>query len=142
MKTCQSLPGIQFIGLIPAEKLQREIMYKHLAGIPVGVFTDIMPIAFVDTPTCEAVSTYNKNGRVEQTTLRFKTLDDLSHSRHVALVVTDCNNQSYIIGQHERPRPIVKITQNTGTPNGDPAVLSVEVTLYAQKSLIPCVITQ
>ena len=75
MKTCQSLPGIQFIGLIPAEKLQREIMYKHLAGIPVGVFTDIMPIAFVDTPTCEAVSTYNKNGRVEQTTLRFKTLD-------------------------------------------------------------------
>lgn len=139
MKTCQSLPGIKSIGIVPAERLQREIMYKHLAGIPVGVFTDVSPIAFVGTPTCEAVSTYNKNGRVEQTTLRFNTLYDLLAYRHVAFVVTDCNGQSYIIGQHERPRPIVKLTQNTGTPDGDPAVMSVEVTLYAQKSLIPCI---
>ncbi len=138
MKTAQSLPSIKFIGYVPSELLQREIMFKHLAGLPVGVFTDVNPIQFVGTPTCEAVSTYNKNGRVEQTTLRFNTLDDLPKSRHVAFIVTDCNNQSYIIGQHEKPRPIVKVTQNTGTPNGDPAVLSVEVILYAQKSLIPC----
>ena len=140
MKTTQSLPGIKFIGYVPAENLQREIMNKHLAGIPVGIFTDITPIAFCGAPTCEAVSTYNNNGRIEQTTLRFKTLDDLPTYRHIAFVVTDCNNQSYIIGQREKPRPIVNITQNTGTPNGDPAVLSVEVTLYAQKSLIPSAI--
>ena len=72
-----SLPGIKAIGYIPAERLQREIMYKHLAGIPVGIFTDVTPIAFVGVPTCEAVSTYNNNGRVEQTTLRFQTLDDV-----------------------------------------------------------------
>ena len=141
MKTTQSLPGIKFIGYVPAENLQREIMNKHLAGIPVGIFTDITPIAFCGVPTCEAVSTYNNNGRIEQTTLRFKTLDDLPTYRHIAFVVTDCNNRSYIIGQREKPRPIVNITQNTGTPNGDPAVLSVEVTLYAQKSLIQCAIT-
>lgn len=116
-------------------------MYKHLAGIPVGVFTDITPIAFCGVPTCEAVSTYNKNGRIEQTTLRFRTLDVLPTTRHVAFVVTDCNGQSYIIGQHEKPRPIVKVTHDTGTPNGDPAVATVEITLYAQKSLIPCSIT-
>ena len=136
-----SLPGIKFIGFVVAENLQREMMFKHLAGIPVGVFTDITPIAFCGVPTCEAVSTYNKNGRIEQTTLRFKTLDVLPTTRHVAFVVTDCNNQSYIIGQHEKPRPIVKVTRDTGTPNGDPAVATVEITLYAQKSLIPCAIT-
>ena len=141
MKATQSLPGIKFIGYVPSELLQREMMYKHLAGIPVGVFTDISPIAFCGVPTCEAVSTYNKNGRIEQTTLRFKTLDVLPTTRHVAFVVTDCNNQSYIIGQHEKPRPIVKVTRDTGTPNGDPAVATVEITLYAQKSLIPCSIT-
>ena len=141
MKITQSLPGIKFIGYVTSELLQREMMYKHLAGIPVGVFTDITPIAFCGVPTCEAVSTYNKNGRIEQTTLRFKTLDVLPTTRHVAFVVTDCNNQSYIIGQHEKPRPIVKVTRDTGTPNGDPAVATVEITLYAQKSLIPCSIT-
>lgn len=134
----QSLPGIKFIGYVTAERLQREIMYKHLAGVPVGIFTDITPIAFSGVPTCEAASAYKDNGRIEQTVLRFKTLDELPTNRHVAFVVTDCNNQSYIIGQREKPRPIVNITQNTGTPDGDPAVLSVEVTLYAQKSLIPC----
>ncbi len=138
MKTTQSLPGIKFIGHAPAENLQREIMNKHLAGLPVGVFTDITPIAFCGVPTCEAVSTYNNNGRIEQVTLRFKTLDTLPLQRHVAYIVTDCNNRSYIIGQREKPRPIVKVTRDTGTPNGDPAVCSVEITLYAQKALIPC----
>ena len=142
MKETQSLPGIRFIGHAPAENLQREMMSKHLAGIPVGVFTDITPIVFCGVPTCEAVSTYNNNGRIEQVTLRFKTLDVLPLHRHVGYVITDCNGQSYIIGQREKPRPIVKVTRDTGTPNGDPAVCSVEVTLYAQKALIPCNITR
>lgn len=134
----QSLPGIKAIGYVPAERLQREIMYKHLAGVPVGIFTDVTPIAFVGVPTCEAVSTYNNNGRVEQAILRFQTLDEVPLYRHIAFVITDCNGQSYIIGQREKPRPIIKASGHTGTPNGDPAVRSYEVTLYAQKSLIPC----
>ena len=134
----QSLPGIKALGYVPAERLQREIMYKHLAGIPIGIFTDVTPISFVGVPTCEAVSTYNNNGRVEQTTLRFQTLDDVPEYQHIAFVITDCNGQSYVIGQHEKPRPIIKVSGHTGTPGGDPAVCSVEVTLYAQKSLIPC----
>ena len=138
MKSLFSLPGIKSLGYVLAEKLQREMMNKHLAGLPVGIFTEITPIAFCGVPTCEAVSTYNNNGRIEQTTLRFKTLDAIPSIRNVAFVITDCNGQSYVIGQREKPRPIVNITQNTGTPNGDPAVLTVEVTLYAQKSLIPC----
>lgn len=124
--------------MVPAENVQRQIMFKHLAGLTVGIFTDIVPIRFIGIPTCEAVSTYNNNGRLEQTTLRFRTLDEVPTNKHIAFVVTDCNNQSYVIGQHEKPRPIVKITQNTGTPDGDPSVCEVEVTLYAQKSLIPC----
>ena len=133
-----SLPGIKAIGYVPAERLQREIMYKYLAGVPVGIFTEIKPIAFVGVPTCDAVSTYNNNGRLEQATLRFKTLDDVPTDRHIAFIITDCNGRSYVIGQHEKPRPIIKVSGHTGTPDGDPAVRSVEVTLYAQKALIPC----
>ena len=64
--------------------------------------------------------------------------DELPTNSHIAFVITDCNGQSYVIGQHEKPRPIIKTSSATGTPSGDPAVCSVEVTLYAQKSLIPC----
>ena len=142
MKITHSLPSVKFIGYVQSDFLQREMMYKSLAGLPVGIFTDVTPIAFVGVPTCTAESTYGNNGTVEQTTLRFKTLDKLPTSRHIAFVVTDCNNQSYVIGQHEKPRPIVKLTFDTGMPNGDPAVCSVEVTLYAKKSLIPCDILQ
>lgn len=138
MKKCQSLPGIKFVGIVPAENIQRQIMYKHLAGITVGIFTDITPISFIGVPTCTATSTYNNNGRLEQTILRFCTLEEVPTNKNIAFVVTDCNDKSYIIGQHEKPRPIVKITQNTGTPDSDPSVLEVEVNLYAQKSLIPC----
>lgn len=138
--TTVSLPGIKSIGYVPTELLQRQIMMKHLAGLPVGLYTTVTPIEFCGAPTCDAVSNYNNNGRIEQTTLRFKTLGTVPTSSHIAFVVTDCNGQSYIIGQREKPRPIVKITRQTGTPSGDSAVQEVEVTLYAQKSLIPCTI--
>lgn len=140
MKSTTSLSGIKSVGFVPSEMLQRQIMLKHLAGLPVGLFTDVKPIEFCGVPTCTAVSSYNNNGRIEQTTLSFQTLDELPSSPHIAFVITDCNDQAYIIGQREKPRPIVKITRQTGTPDGDPAVKDVEVTLYAQKSLIPCTI--
>ena len=143
------------MGYVPAERLQREIMYKHLAGLPVGIFTEVTPIAFVGVPTCEAVSTYNNNGRVEQTTLRFKTLDDVPTNRHIAFVITDCNGQSYVIGQHEKPRPIIKTTSTTGTPENhtplfyiplvrgitnlnDRAVISDNVVIIFQKLVNNC----
>ena len=59
----------------------------------------------------------------------------------MAYIVIDCNEQAYIIGQREKPRPIVKVSADTGTPDGDPALKTVEVILYAQKSLIPCSIS-
>ena len=140
MKIMNSLPGIKNIGYVPSERLQRQIMLKHLAGLPVGLYTDVTPIEFCGVPICNSISSYNNNGRIEQTTLKFNTKKTIPTSSHIAFVITDCNEQSYIIGQREKPRPIVKITQQTGTPNGDPAVMEVEVTLYAQKSLIPCTI--
>ena len=138
MKQTQSLPGIKFIGTVPANNLQRDLMLRHLAGLTVSIPEDITPIAFCGVPTCQAVSMYNKNGRIEETVLHFKTLDALPLNRHVAFIITDCNNKSYVIGQRECPRPIVKVTSETGAPDGAPAVSTVEITFYAQKSLIPC----
>ena len=79
--------------------------------------------------------------RMAATSRRKRILSDVPLYQHIAFVVTDCNNQTYVIGQHEKPRPIIKESGHTGTPSGDPAVRTYEVTLYAQKSLIPCTTT-
>ena len=139
-KITVSLPGIKKIGILPANRLQRQIMYKFLAGIKVGIFADIKRIRFCGSPSCEAVSQYNNNGRIEHTSLKFSTTEKIPTGEHIAFVVTDCNGDSYVIGQREKPRPIIVQTKNTGNPNGNAAVTNVEVSLYAQKSLIPCYI--
>ena len=71
----QSLPGITSLGYVPSERLQRQIMQKALAGLPVGVFTDIAPINFVGVPTCVTQSDYDNNGRLEKASLKFVTND-------------------------------------------------------------------
>ena len=107
----QRLPGIKSLGYVQGKNLQRQMMMKSLAGLPVAIMTDITPINFVGNPTCEAASDYDNGGRIEKTTLKF---------------ITDEN----IVHYHD--------TISTGDPGGEPAVFSYEVTLYAQRSLIPC----
>ena len=134
----QSLPGIKFVGIVKCELLQREIGLKALAGMSVGIFTDVVAVNFVGVPTVECQSDYDNNGRIEQVTLRFLTTNALPSLRKVAFIVTDCNGASYVIGQREPPFPIVKLSRTTGSPSGDPSATTVEVTLYAHKALVPC----
>ena len=55
MENCyQSLPGIAQIGYCLCENIQPNIVLKHSSCIPVGVFTDIVPIRFFDVATCES----------------------------------------------------------------------------------------
>lgn len=134
----QRLPGIKTLGYVQGKYLQRQMMQKSLAGLPVAIMTDITPINFVGDPTCEAASDYDNGGRIEKTTLKFITNDMILQYPDIAFVVTDTNGKSFVIGAREKPHPIIKMTISTGEPDGAPAVFSYEVTLYAQRSMIPC----
>ena len=134
----QSLPGITSLGYVPSERLQRQIMQKALAGLPVGVFTDIAPINFVGVPTCVTQSDYDNNGRLEKASLKFVTNDNIPIYTDIAFVMTDSNGKSWLLGTKERPRPIIRIERSTGTPEGDGNAFSFEVSLYAHKALIEC----
>ena len=134
----QSLPGIKNLGYVLSERLQRQITSKSLVNLPVGVFTDITPINFVGNPACETQSDYDNNGRLEKSTLRFLTNDNIPIYKNIAFVMTDVNGQSWLLGTREKPRPIIRVTKNTGVPEGDPSAYSFEVTLYAHKALVAC----
>lgn len=135
--SCQSLPGILSIAYVSNEMIQRHCDLKCLASIPVQVFTTPTEVQLKGPATCEAVSRYDNNGRVETTTLRFRSLDALPTAHPLAFIVSDVNRQRYLIGLNEAPYPVIKSTQTTGTPGGDPAVITYEVTFTALKSLIP-----
>lgn len=134
----QSLPGIKRLGYVAADRLQRQSMHKSIVGIPVGVFTDITLINFVGTPTCEVESDYDNNGRLENTTLRFATNDNIPIYKPIAFVFTDVNGDSWLLGTREKPRPIIKVERSTGQPGGDENVYAFNVTMYAHKALIKC----
>jgi hypothetical protein len=135
--TCQSLPGILSVAYLPVDRVQRHCDLKCLSSIPVQVFTTPTQVPLKGPATCETVSRYDNNGRVETTTLRFRSLEPVPTTHPLAFIVTDANRQSYLVGLHEPPYPIVRSTRTTGTPSGDPAVISHEVTFTALKALIP-----
>lgn len=137
IKSESSLPGITAIAYLPCKLLQRHCDLKYLASVPVQVFANPTPINFKGMATCEMVSQYDNNGRIEKATLRFNTLTAIPTQVSIAFIVTDANKRSYLIGLNEPPFPVIKITKTTGAPDGDPSVLTHEITFTAQKALIP-----
>ena len=90
MENCyQSLPGITQIGYCLCSNLQPNIVLKHSSGLPVGVFTEIVPIRFFGSPSCETTEEYDNNGRKVVTSLTFVTNDNIPTYKHLAFVITD-----------------------------------------------------
>lgn len=132
----QSLPGIFKIGFLECEKLSPQLALKSMADLPVAILTDVVNVIFYGTPTCDAISDGDNNGRSEKTTLKFLTSQTIPTDTHIAFVIQCINGQNYIIGAKEAPFPIVKIETSTGSIDGNPSVFSVEVTHMALKSLL------
>ena len=140
MKTStQILPGIKFIGWIECRHLLRRIDLNAICGGVVPVLTDIHPIPFFDDPSCECKTSKDSRGRQDAATLKFST-DELIPSGHIAFIVTDAGDNSYIIGTREEPFPVIEYERKTGSPSGDPAGYEYEIKHTGIKSLVPCVI--
>lgn len=131
-----SLPGIFKIGFLECSKLAPQLALKSIAGVPIAILTDITNVFFSGVPTCEAVSDNDNNGRSEKTTLKFITTQKIPEDRPLAFVIHCVNGQIFLVGAKERPFPIVKITNNTGTASGNVSAYSVEITHLAIKSLL------
>lgn len=131
-----SLPGIFKIGFLECSKLAPQLALKSIAGVPIAILTEITDVIFSGDATCEAVSDNDNNGRSEKTTLKFTTTQKIPDNSPLAFVVECVNGQKFLVGAKERPYPIVKITNNTGTATGNASAYSVEITHSAVKSLL------
>ena len=135
-----SLPGIAQIGYCLCENIQPNIVLKHSSGIPVGVFTEIIPIRFHGSPSCETTEEYDNNGRKVVTSLTFVTNDNIPIYKHLAFVITDASGTSFIIGSRERPYPVVKSSATSGNPSGESNATTYEIKWSSVGMPIRCVI--
>ena len=141
MENCyQSLPGIAQIGYCLCDNLQPNIVLKHSSGLPVGVFTDIVPIRFFGSPSCETTEEYDNNGRKVVTSLTFVTNDNIPTYKHLAFVITDASGTSFIIGSRERPYPVVKSSATSGNPSGESNATTYEIKWSSVGMPIRCAI--
>ena len=131
----QSLPGIIAIYTVPCALLSPNIEQKYMAHLPIGIFPLPTAVEHFGNASCEAEQEYDNGYYSEKTVFQFTTTDELDNAMHLAFVVTDANNQSYIIGTKEAPFPMVEITK---TVDKEENVYHVKVTFANRKSLVPC----
>ena len=131
----QSLPSISFIGYLPCSELPPDLLLKYLSGMPISIFSSSTPIEHYGNASCEAVSEHDNGSRLEKTTLKFTTADEVPERQDLAFVVKDAQGKEYIIGQNESPYPMVEISTSV---DKDENVKEVKVVFSAKKSLIKC----
>lgn len=130
----QSLPSISFIGFLPCDELPPDVLLKYLSGMPISIFTSPTPIEHYGNASCEAVSEYDNGSRLEKTTLKFTTADEVPERQDLAFIVRDAQGREYVIGQKESPYPIIEISTSV---DKDENIKEVKVVFSARKSLIP-----
>lgn len=133
----QSLPGIKFIGYLPCPLLPPNILQKSLAGVPVAIYSPPTPVEHYGNAECVAEQEYDHGSYLENTTLTFTTTGEIPNNLPVAMVVTDVEGKSWVIGFREHPYPIIESKQQTDEEKN---IFEIKVTFTSQKSLVPCTV--
>lgn len=136
--TIQILPGVKAIGWLDCRNLPRRVDLLGICVMPLPILTDIHSIPFFGEPECKCQRKKSTAGYEDTATLKFLTSEDLPHGIPLGFVVTDINDNSFLIGSRETPHPTIECEQRTGSPTGDAAGYFCEVKHVALKSLIPC----
>lgn len=137
-KNTQILPGVKSIGWIDCNKIFDDVVMYGICKKAVPILTDIHPIEFFGEPKCERVTKSDNHGRVDTASLSFATSAELPTGINLGFIVTDVNNNSYLIGSKEHPHARAEITERLGAASGDNACVLYEVTHIALRSMIKC----
>ena len=138
--TCQILPGVKNIYWVECSKLPSRIDLLAIGELSVSLLMDLNEIVFFGNADCRCVTEKENNGWRQKASLKFRTGEELPFYSNIAFVVTDVNGTSYIIGAKEHPFPVIKNEYNTGTPSGDPAGFTYEISHEALRTMVKCII--
>lgn len=134
----QRIPGIIKIGYLKSSQLPPDIMLQSIAGLVIGIPTQITWIPFVGECFLSWEGSLLNGGRQEKSTLKFNTCSVIPDDIHLAFVVRCASGKEYVIGAREARYPVVTYSETTGKQSGDAAVRSYTITHIAQKSVLEC----
>ena len=132
-------PGIREIFLIDASALPRCVFLDAIIGRPVAIFGKPEKIDFFGVPEFSVITERSGGSSMQTASLKFKSLQDLPTSG-VAFVVRTLTDKTLLVGSLEPPRVRVKKDNNAGSPAGDSAVISYEITHKAIRTAVECIV--
>ena len=132
------LPGIRRIFRISISKLPDYAVDRAAVKLPVVLPYQPSDVPFVGEASCQCKSTWANNGKAEQVSLKFNSPDAIGTDEGTAWVVQSNDSKLWLIGSKELTAPLLTDTYSSGTPGGDPAVHSYEVTWTAKVALMQC----
>lgn len=133
------LPGVRRIGYVDCTKLQRRVDLHRICQTVIPILTEITEVFFFDEPTCSRKTEVNGADITETSTLKFVSATLLPIHLPLGFVVLDQNDQCWLIGQKEHPRPKLKVDMRCGFPDGDGGGFEYEITHISLRTLIKCV---
>lgn len=136
-------PGIKYIGWLYADKLKANVALDGIVGQPVPILTDIHQIYFCGDVECRSKYTKEGGSYSDTATLKFlsPTLLPFCPDENIAFVVTDQNDDSWLIGSKEPPHALHPCQMQHGWPDGEESGFLYEISHVAHKSMVPCIIS-
>lgn len=134
------IPGICRIEIVRCTHLPRHIMLHSMSGAPLALAVPRLPIRFFGTPTLTWKATVVNGARQEQATLKFASPYCIGEGERLAFIITTAAGRKFLLGTREPNYPVVNFSETTGTPGGEAAVRTYEITHIAPKSVLECTV--
>lgn len=134
-----ALPGVKHIAFIDASLLPESLGQLGIAGVPIYIMGQFTPVPFSGEPTCIGSRTNASVGSSQTVELTFQSRIELPEDKHLAFLVIDANDSSYLIGTHEDPHPLIESEQTFGVPDTDANTTTYTVRYTAPRALLSCI---
>ena len=132
-------PGVREIFLINSSDLPRSVFLDGIIGRPVAIFGKPQKIEFFGVPEFSVLTERSGGATTQTASLKFKSLAEIPSSG-VAFVVKTLTDKTLLVGSLEPPYVRVKKSYTSGSPDGDSAAISYEITHKAIRTALDCIV--
>lgn len=137
--TTQILPGIKKIYYVDSAKLPFRVDLANICGMDIVILDDLVEVEFFGDPDCSCTSKQENKAITQEAKLEFNSPVRLPQDIRPSFVVTDVNDNDFLIGSREMPLPKVNCTYSAAVPGSSRAGFKYEITHNAIRTMIPCI---
>lgn len=131
-----NVPGIQSIGYLSGDRLNKDLMKLALVGLPPMIFTVPTIIKGIKDAKMEWETEESDGVPVQTAKLQFFSTDSIPDYKNLAFIVKTVVGNRMLIGTDDSGFPSVKRTESTGTASNEAKGIVYEVSHKAVRAVI------